>query len=134
MFRTQTRSWRVATCASELMPTKYLNSPTPSLYMSISLERSSPAAEAAHLRRHLLAPAGLHPGIGLLCVLDDFAHVRVKAEQPIGQAERLAGIAQRAEAAHQVRPAAARDDVQRRGALRAEVLAQGIGHRAEGFE
>src|SRR5215471_4368968 len=33
MLRTHTRSSRVATCASELNPTKYLKSPTPCLYM-----------------------------------------------------------------------------------------------------
>ena len=51
-----------------------------------------------------------------------------------GRPERLAGVAHRAHAAHQVRPAAADHDVQRRGAVLAEVLAQRIGHRAEGLE
>ena len=82
----------------------------------------------------LRAPAGLHPGVDLLGELDHFAHVGVEAEQAVRQAQRIAGVAQRAHAAHQVRPAAAQHHVQRRRPVLAEVLAQRVGHGAQGLE
>ena len=86
------------------------------------------------LRRNLVASAGLHPGICRAGVVDDLAHVGVEAEEAIRQAKRLDGVAQGTHAAHQVGAAAAGHDVERRGAMLAEMLPQGIGHRPEGLE
>ena len=77
------------------------------------------------------AAAGLHPVVDLLGVVDDLGDRAVEAEEAVGHAERVAGVGQRAEAAHQVRPAAADHHVQRRRALGREVLAQRVAHRAQ---
>ena len=84
--------------------------------------------------RDLRAAAGPHPRVDLRGVLDDLADVGVEAEQAVRQAERVAGVAQRAHAAHQVRPAAADHHVERRRPVLAEVFAQRIGHRAQRLE
>ena len=94
-------------------------------------------AQAAGVRRDaeprgdLLAAAGLHPRVGRAWRTDHLADVGIEAEQAVRQAERVAGVAQRAHAAHQVRPAAADHDVERRRPVRAEMLAQRVGHRAQ---
>src|SRR5919106_889505 len=119
MFRTQTRSSRVATLASESMPTKYLNPRMPCL----------PIAPP-----HLLAPARLHPAIGGLGVVDHLADRGIEAEEAVGQPERIDRAGERAHAADQVRPAPPDDDEQRRGAVRAEMLAQRVRDRPQGRE
>src|SRR5471032_215714 len=138
MLSTQTRSSRVATWASELVPTKYLKSPTPCLYMTLSLcvgqASGGLAGRYAEPGRYLLATTGLHPCIDFLRVQHDLAHIRVETEESIGQSERIERVAHRAHAAHQVRATAADHHVQRRGAMPAEVLAQRIGHRTESLE
>ena len=78
-----------------------------------------------------LAAAGLHPLVDLLGVVHDLGDRAVEAEETVRQAERVAGVGQRAEAAHQVRTAAADHDVERRRAVGREVLAQRIAHRAQ---
>src|SRR5471032_367719 len=92
------------------------------------------AGRYAEPGRYLLATAGLHPCIDLPGVQHDLAHVRVEPEEAIGQSERIERVAHGAHAAHKVRAAAADHHVQRRGSMPAEVLAQRIGHRAEGLE
>src|SRR6266567_6681885 len=108
MLSTHTRSSRVATCASELMPTKYLKSPTPRRYIR------PPAARLMHwllslqalpclslrsragqieLGRDLLAPPGLHPGVDRLRIINDFAHIRVEAENAVGQTQGVERVA-----------------------------------------
>src|SRR5688572_8132691 len=125
MLSTQTRSLRVATSSSVLMPTKYLKGPTPRLRSMSVLQ--------THSLGHLRTPPGSHPAVGGERVVDDLAHRRVEAEEAIRQAERLDGVAHRAHAAHQVRPAAPDDHEKRGRAVRAEVLAQRVGHGAEGL-
>src|ERR1700731_3475889 len=78
------------------------------------------------------ATSRAHPGVDLLGVVDDFGDSAVEAEEAVRQAEIVAGFPQRAEAAHEVRAAAADDDEERRRAIAAEMLAQCVGHRAEG--
>src|SRR5512145_1715543 len=124
---TQTRSCRVATSSSELMPTKYLNGPTPRRYMSSSFERK------AHRPRQFCSPSPFHPLVRGERVVDHLAHRRVEAEEAVRKPERLDRVAHRAHAAHQVRPAAADHHVERRRPVRAEMLAQRIRHRAEGL-
>src|SRR5437016_5354591 len=80
------------------------------------------------------AAARLHPRVHLARVVDDLAHRRIEAEEPVGEAQHLAGVAQGSHAAHEVGPAAAGDDVERRRAVPAEVLAQRVGHRTECLE
>ena len=88
----------------------------------------------AESRRDLLAPTGLHPRIGALGELDHLAHVGIEAEQAVRQPQRIAGVPQGAHAAHQVRAAPAQHHVERRRPVRAEVLAQRVGHRAQRLE
>ena len=82
----------------------------------------------------LRAPAGSHPGVDRARVVDHLAHVRVEAEDAVGQAERLHGVAHGAHAAHEIGPATADDDEERRRAVLAEVLAERIRHSAECLE
>src|SRR5688572_26933112 len=128
MLSTHTRSSRVAIRASESMPVKYLKLPTFFLVMVFSSSRQ------LHGAGHFRAPAAAHPPIDPPRVVDDLAHRRVEAEDAVGDAERVAGVAQHAHAAHQVRPAAPDHQVQRLRAVLAEVLAQRVGHGAEGLE
>src|SRR2546423_6080355 len=135
MLSTQTLSSRDAICASELMPTWYLKSPTLRRCSWDGMGRSPSGGDGscdAECGGDLVAPAGLHPRVGLLRVLDDLAHVRVEAEEAVRQAEGIAGVAQRSHAAHEVRPAPAQHHVETRRPLRAGVLAQPVGHRAHG--
>src|SRR5262249_46781409 len=155
MLSTHTRSSRVATCASELIPTKYLKSPTPCLYiLHLLCDRCPTESGAPTLRRHglpgfrrahgrcrqaelsshLLAPACLHPGIGRLGVVDDFAHVRVEPEDAVRQTQRIERVSHCAHAAHEIRASAPNHDIERRSAVLAEMLAQRIGHGAKRLE
>src|SRR5208283_4068501 len=88
----------------------------------------------AEMGRDRGATAGAHPAVDFLGVVDDLGDRAVEAEEAVGQAEIVARLAQRAEAAHEVRAAAADDDEERRRAVAAEMLAQRVGHRAEGLE
>jgi hypothetical protein len=131
----------VAICASELMPTKYLKSPTPRLYIVPRNDRhraagSGPCASAwpPPTPSSRFRPARFHPGVDRACVVDYLAHVRVEAEDAIRQAERLHGVPHGAHAAHEVGAAAADDDEERSRAVPAEVLAQRVGHGAERLE
>src|SRR5215472_9406252 len=125
MFSTQTRSWRVATLASESIPTKYLKLPMPCLYIS---------APPAKPLRHQLAAAAFHPPVGRLCIVDDLADRRIETEEAVGQAQSFHRVDQRTHAADQVRPASPGHDVERGGSAHREVLAQSIGDCTEGGE
>src|SRR4026208_810707 len=106
MLSTQTRSSREATCVSELMPTWYLKLPTVcrwNVFCMTLVPSGRDRCFDAQALRDLRAPALLHPAVDLLGELDHLAHVRIEAEQAVGQAQRIAGVAQRAHAAHQVR-------------------------------
>src|SRR5574337_851592 len=84
--------------------------------------------------RDFRAAAGLHPFIDAAGVVDDLAHRRIEAEDAVGHAQALAGIAEHAHAADEIRPAATDDHRKGRRAVLGEVLAQGISHGAEGLE
>src|ERR1700759_1186840 len=116
MLSTHTRSSRVAICASELMPTKYLNWLLVCLYMSLSsgLSRFGFSRWRADPCCDLGSATAAHPRIRLPCVLDDLTDVGIESEQPVRQAERIACISQRGHPSHEVRPSAAEHHVKRR--------------------
>src|SRR5438105_7015611 len=91
ILSTQTRSCRVAIWASELMPTKYLKSPTPDLYTPISQELG--CFEQLECLRHRVAAARAHPRIDCAGVAHHFAHGGVKAEHAVWNAQRLQRVA-----------------------------------------
>src|SRR5215831_15877605 len=106
MLSTQTRSSRDAICISELIPTWYLKAATPRGWRRagmISRTSGRDSLVEAETGGETRSPARFHPDVGLLGVLNDFADVGVETEQAIRQAERIAGVAQGAHAAHQVR-------------------------------
>ena len=78
-------------------------------------------------------PARIH-GVDALGVVHDLGDRAVEAEEAVGQPEALQRLGEVAHAAHQVRPAAADDDVERRRPVRGEMLAQRVAHAAEGLE
>src|ERR1700730_6286489 len=132
MLSTQTRSSRVAICASEWMPTKYLKWLLPCLYMSISLGLSR--FTRADSGCNLGPAAGLHPCVRLPCVLNDFTDVGVESEQSIWQTERIACVSQRGHSPHKVWASPAKHDIERGRAALAEVFAKRVGHRSQRLE
>src|SRR4029453_4491980 len=126
------------------MPTKYLKSPTPCLYIALPLESGTrPWKEFpwflwgrghAHFRRQHFAPTAFHPVVDGPGVVDDFTHVRVEPENAIRQPEGFHGVAHCRHSTHQVRPAPTDHDVDRRGAEFAEILAQCVRHSAKRLE
>src|SRR6478752_4274283 len=81
--------------------------------------------------RDLLSAARLHPFIDLFGVDHDLGDRAVKAEEPIGQVERITGLGERPQTAHQIGPTAAHHDIDRRWAVSTEMLPQSIAHCAE---
>src|SRR5262245_20893750 len=143
MVSTHTRSTRVAICASELMPTKYLKSlmPRRSIAPSCAFCKvvtacapSGSLPNALEPGRDPLTPAALHPGVHGLGVADHAAHIGIESKEAVRQPQRLTRIANRAHPAHEVRTPAPQDDEQRSRTMPAEMLAQGIGHGPQCFE
>src|SRR5947208_1701422 len=92
---------RESLTASFSMPTKYLHSPMPCLYIRVSSGGLLGCDADAHPCGDLYAPAGFHPLVDLLRVQHDFAHVGIEAEEAVGHAQRVERVAHRAHAAHQ---------------------------------
>src|SRR4030095_10805094 len=87
----------------------------------------------AQLRGDLPSSTCAHPLIDFLRVVDDFRNRAIETEEPIRQVQLVAGFRESAHSADEVGAAAADYDVEWGRSVAAEMLAQRVSHRSEGF-
>src|SRR5260221_13869943 len=75
----------------------------------------------SEMRRDRGTPAGLHPFIDALGIVDDFRDGAVETEEAVGEIERVAGLGQRPHAAHEIGAAASHHHLERVGAVAAKL-------------